>query len=384
MSIMKGRDAAFNYGCLMAELKEKMVQFRSRLNKGEEEEDQARSGDGKLEGEVKIARDSLISENDLDFSLNSGSDSKIRVCSEGFSKRTVPEMISEPDVETVKIDLDDDAEDRGECRLGFSGDSRMFPYPICFVSKSLPTPPKDYNLRKTGIDLNKSKYLKDEEMVCSRVSRKLMLFGGKESGQREEKWWELMRDIKRHDSSLEKSPGLSEARKEESSLDCEKANVQVLSETQMRPDYNKYRKESLRSLRLPQTLDQFAMNNEISNQKEDYSGMIHKPQNSQSLESMKSFEENIPSKCENSALPQFLALSCLSKGENPSNHKTNSCDKYSESVMMTSNIKIDEKDHKRHPEVCTVSKKKTNPNIGRSNIITTRYYKMASQLRVIY
>lgn len=392
MPIMKKRDAAFNYGCLMAELKEKMVQFRSRMNRGDEE-DQGKlvesKEDEEEEGEFKvIGKDSLISENELSFSLKGDSNSKILACpGERLNEGSISEMMTRSEMEIERVSMD-----MNEPRLELSGDSRMFPYPICFVSRSLPTPPKDYNLRKTGIDLEGSKYLSDEETGCNRVSRKLMF----PEGEQKKEWSKFRKSDSKKDyyeHNLSECQALQEfvvTGGEKSSSDGIDGDSRPASlNCQARPDYNRERKVGdLSVLKLPQVIYNSQMAGDNPNQRKEKTGTVVLLQNNQSLDNIKSFQENIPSKCKNSQFPQFLSLSRLVKDDNVSSKTSNNCSQYKTIVMATksnsSNEGGEKSTNEKHPGFFPVSKKKNHLAHERGNVITTRYYKMASQLRVIY
>lgn len=391
MSIMKKRDATFNYGCLMAELKEKMVQFRSRMKQGDEEDQsklvESKGDEEEEEEEFKVMGEkTLISKDELSFSLNDESDSNILVCPGRLGERNVVKMMSESEIELERVSMD-----TNESRLELAGDSRMFPYPICFVSRSLPTPPKDYNLRKTGIDLNGSNYLDEEEVGCSRVSRKLMFIGGKEK-----KEWSKFRNGSKKDyycrHNLRESQEFQELMvigKEESSSDRKGGNSRPIKlEDQAILDYSKEKNGGdLGVLRLPQVIGESQVALEIPGHKKEKTNTNVLLQSSQSLENIKSLQENIPSKCKNSQSPQFSASSRLVKDDFTSSKSNNSCNQYSKAIVMTitdDNTKGLGNTSERHPGGFPVVKKKSNIAFERGNIITTRYYKMASQLRVTY
>ncbi|KAH8584607.1 uncharacterized protein ELE39_000487 [Cryptosporidium sp. chipmunk genotype I] len=369
MPIMKNRDANFNYGCLMAELKEKMLLFRSRLNKGDEG-NQESFLENKSRDESKLGKDSLISENELDFSLNIDSSSKALMLSDRIVQENETEVMLESGIESGD-----------ESRIGLSNDSKVFPYPICFVSKSLPTPPKDYNLRKTGIDLNASKYFQGEGIECNRVSKKLMFLVEKEKNGDMEEWWKLRKaDFSNDNNNLLQGQNLGEV------LEAEKSFHSQNITDELEHDDSKERKVNQGELSLPQAIrpSQLPERNIIhKGQVTDTNRLLEK---SQSIENIRGFEENICSKLENLKYTQVSSVSGLKKGSISSadtmiNNSSES--KASIGTPKISNVNTNEGICRKQSQINPIVKKKSQIYQQRGNIITTRYYIMASQLRVI-
>ncbi|EAK89312.1 hypothetical protein [Cryptosporidium parvum Iowa II] len=369
MPIMKNRDAAFNYGCLMAELKEKMVLFRNRLNKGEEENQESFLKNNSQD-ESKIGRDSLISENELDFSLNIESSSKNTLVSDRIIQEDNTEIIVESGIENVD-----------ECRIGLSNDSKVFPYPICFVSKSLPTPPKDYNLRKTGIDLNKNRCFQGEDIECNRVSKKLMFLVEKEKNGGKEEWWKFRRENDNDDNyNLLQSQNLGEA------IDTEKSFPNNNITNKLMQDDSKNRKANQGELSLTQNIISSQSDTNITAQKGEVIDKNRLLKNSQSIENIRGFEENIPSKMENLKHIQASSVSGLKKDNIASDNATikNSSEyKINTNTQIICDVNKNGSISRKETQINPIFKKKSQIFQHRGNIITTRYYKMASQLRVI-
>lgn len=365
MSIMKNRDAAFNYGCLMAELKEKMVLFRSRLNK-KEEENQDNLIENRCKDEFKIGKDSLISENELDFSINTESNSKNIVHSDRLIKENEAEVMDESGIENGD-----------ECRLRLSSDSKIFPYPICFVSKSLPTPPKDYNLRKTGINSNTSKPLESEKIDCNRVSNKLM-FLVEERNESDDKHRKFRKE---NDDSFD----LIQNQVFGESLDTENNFVSQSINSQLNHENKTERKVNTNKLNLSQTIKPLQLSDKNNIQKEQVIKTNILIQNSQSMENIRNFEENLISKSKNLNCSKTKPLSCLEKNNSVDASIIDNNNKYKISMNTSTSIDVNT-DHsvsEKHTKITSMIKNKNSVSRQRSNIITTRYYKMASQLRVI-
>ncbi|OII72571.1 uncharacterized protein cubi_03307 [Cryptosporidium ubiquitum] len=365
MPIIKNRDAAFNYGCLMAELKEKMALFRSRLNKGEEE-NQGSLIENKCKDESKIGRDSLISETELNFSLNVESSTKVIVCSDRMVKENESEIMVESGIDNVD-----------ESRLGLSSDSRVFPYPICFVSKSLPTPPKDYNLRKTGINFNTSKYLESEEIACNRVSRKLM-FLVDERNEGKNMCWQFKKENDNDDNY-----NLAQNQIFEEPLDRENSFVSQRITSRLKNDDEKEKKINPNTLDLPKTIKAFQLSERNIIQKEQISKANKLLQDCQSMENIQSFNENLASKSESFNFFKTKSLSDLEKGSNVTANTINNNKYATMNTTNNSNINENQSIYKQQTQMVPIIKNKILVSRQRGNIITNRYYKMASQLRVI-
>ncbi|KAK9170760.1 hypothetical protein CmeUKMEL1_17590 [Cryptosporidium meleagridis] len=367
MAIMKNRDAAFNYECLMAELKEKMVLFRNKLNKGEEE-NQKSFLKNKSQDESKIGNDSLISENELDFSLNIESSSKNMLVSDRIIQENNTEVVVESGIENVD-----------EYRIGLSSDSKVFPYPICFVSKSLPTPPKDYSLRKTGIDLNKNTCFQGENMECNRVSKKLMFLVEKEKNGGKEDWWRFRRENDDNYNFIQ-SQTLGEA------IYTEESSPNNNITHKLEQDDNKNRKVNQRELSLPRNIVSSESNINITSQKGEVIEKNRLLKNSHSLENIRSFEDNIPSKMGNLKHIQALSVSGPKKDNIASDNtvmKNSSESKINTNTQIICDVNANGSISKKQTQINPIFKKKSQIFQHKGNIITTRYYKMASQLRVI-
>ncbi|KAF7455880.1 hypothetical protein HWI79_3578 [Cryptosporidium felis] len=359
MNIKKDKNAALNYGCLMAELKEKIELFRDRLEfeDCDDENQNNRAENGQVSETESIGR---VSQEEGEYDL--------RV---------------EPRNESLSPIGDDE-----ECRLQLSADSKVFPYPICFVSRSLPTPPKDYNLRKTGINLKEKKYSEPE--ISLKASPKKLSFLVDKASREQGK----LRGLKQKEGKLTNQS--REQGKQQCVCQGQKANLFLVGEDrshmngpcepnkgkQFTSSENKgpefwedmpgFEKEKIESFSETQGMGNTtkAADRILRREQGERSFGDGAVQGSQSLENMRICESNLSTKNRVSGTVQHeRSLTEISASEKVGS-KTLASNDDDHNLLNNSlpNAQIKRR-HRSHQ--------------FRSNIITTRYYRMASQLRVI-
>ncbi|KAK6589736.1 hypothetical protein RS030_161 [Cryptosporidium xiaoi] len=144
-----------NYGNLMSELKEKISLIKNNSEHIEYSNENVKCVLKKVEvNEVKNAnyqenqnncKDNCNLNNKKDENNSKLMDENVIVLSKKLSIQKVQDNNKLSGIIDYEINKDE---------IGSGKDSKLFPYPICFVSKSLPTPPTDYNLRKINTELN--------------------------------------------------------------------------------------------------------------------------------------------------------------------------------------------------------------------------------------
>ncbi|KAH7649244.1 hypothetical protein FG379_001601 [Cryptosporidium bovis] len=178
-----------NYGNLMNELKEKISLIRNNSEHIEYSNENVKYGLKKVEGNVVKNANYQESQNNCkdNCNLNNKNDknnSKLR--DENvlvLSKNVSMQKVQDKNKLSGIIDYESNKDE-----IGSGKDSKLFPYPICFVSKSLPTPPTDYNLRKINTELNEKENNKSPFSEDIGIGKELtMMLEKRKNNQKTEK-----------------------------------------------------------------------------------------------------------------------------------------------------------------------------------------------------
>ncbi|KAH8741945.1 hypothetical protein FG386_002320 [Cryptosporidium ryanae] len=368
---------ALNYGSLISELKEKISLIRSNSGHVEysNENVQVKTNGGARENKNKDA--------------NSGEQSVIKKANSNLKPDENNTASFEGKI-NAQTPLDKsngvmNYESNKDEAISFKY-SKPFPYPICFVSKSLPTPPTDYNLRKVNADLNEKE--NNETSVLGEIGAREELTAMPDKGENVGKITDCVSENARGahknlKNRLNSSSEYAEGRKQIGEYGNEtkycsrypnNAVCDAITDDGAGDDYNISGSSQI-------DLSKFGRNFIVESQK--LSAITNNarvnPQN-RNLDQYSSVN-----------LPKSIDGSECCKIDHTNNKNPNCADSSEKRVMLAENNGTNKNLSEFNNGSKVISGSNKNTELGfncakkqqRRNIFTTRYYIMASKLRVI-